>query len=419
MRLLFLISDHGFGHAGRCCAVLPHLIERGVPLLIVSGVPLAFFVESLLEPDDERLWRDAYAHAHASRDEADRQMLRDLMPHVKFLHLPTDVGVRQRDAISIDVPATLAALDNFFASFDDVVAAIVDEARFFRASAVLFDISALGPSVARQLGVPACALSNFTWDFVYDALAPVEPAFGAFAAKHVALYGGATHAIALPAATPMPALEHCVRAALPGWTGRRSTRARADTRRVLGMRDDVRYVLLTFGGHAALNVGAAVAQPGWRVVRVDASPLAANEHAADVGIVELGGALVLRLAALRETSSVRFVDVVAAADVVVTKPGYGTVAELVINGVPSLWVSRPGFAEEPFLVRELESASATLLIDAALVLSPGPPLFEAAARVLALHESEWRGRPPVALHNETVVQLVTQWFNNAAPAPPQ
>lgn len=409
MRIVFIISDHGFGHAGRCCAVLPHLIERGVPLLIVSGVSSAFFVESLVEPDDERLWRASYAHAHATRDDAERQLLRDLMPHVRFLHLQTDVGVKQTDAISIDVPGTLTSLTEFFASFDAAVAAIVDEARFFRPTALLFDISSLGPAVARQLGVPACGISNFTWDFVYERIP--DPAFKAFAQKHVQLYRDATHAITLAAATPMPAFEHCVRVTLPGWTGRRSTMARDDTRRLLQMRDDVRYVLLTFGGHNALNVEAGIAQPGWRLVRVDARPLAANERAEDVGIAHSGGSLVLRLPALRETASVRFVDIVAAADVVVTKPGFGTCAELVINGVPSLWVTRPGFAEEPFLVRELESASATMQIDAAHVLSPGAPLFDAAARVLAKHESERRGRPPVELHNETLVQKITEWFS--------
>jgi hypothetical protein len=61
--------------------------------------------------------------------------------------------------------------------------------------------------------------------------------------------------------------------------------------------------------------------------------------------------MTLRLAALRALHFVRFVDVIAAADVVVTKPGYGTVSELILNQVPSLWVSRPGFAEEPILGR--------------------------------------------------------------------
>ena len=48
------------------------------------------------------------------------------------------------------------------------------------------------------------------------------------------------------------------------------------------------------------------------------------------------------------------VDLVAACDAVVTKPGYGIVADLLVDRVPALYVSRDGFREEPVLTRALE-----------------------------------------------------------------
>ena len=53
-----------------------------------------------------------------------------------------------------------------------------------------------------------------------------------------------------------------------------------------------------------------------------------------------------------------YVDLLAACDVVVTKPGYGIVADLIANRVPALYVSRGGFREEPVLVHALEDGGA-------------------------------------------------------------
>jgi UDP:flavonoid glycosyltransferase YjiC (YdhE family) len=48
------------------------------------------------------------------------------------------------------------------------------------------------------------------------------------------------------------------------------------------------------------------------------------------------------------------IDLLASSAVVITKPGYGTVAEAAVNGVPVLYVTRDGWPEEPYLVRWLE-----------------------------------------------------------------
>ena len=49
----------------------------------------------------------------------------------------------------------------------------------------------------------------------------------------------------------------------------------------------------------------------------------------------------------------RYEDLVAASDVVVSKPGYGIVSECIANGVALLYTSRGHFAEYDVLVREM------------------------------------------------------------------
>jgi hypothetical protein len=44
-----------------------------------------------------------------------------------------------------------------------------------------------------------------------------------------------------------------------------------------------------------------------------------------------------------------FIDVLASCDAVLTKPGYGTYAEAVCNGIPILTLARPDWPETPYL----------------------------------------------------------------------
>lgn len=411
IRIAVIVSDHGYGHAGRVSAFLPHLIQHNAQLLVISGVSTAFFVESLIDPQQEAAWRATHNGCDGSHSDA--QLLSDLLPTVKFLHLQTDVGVRQLDAIRIDALATARALDEFFATFNRSVSTIESAVRDFGAHAIVFDISSLAPAVAKRLALPAIGVSNFEWAFIYDSMTGDYPEFEKYAQKHRELYRDTTHLVVLPAATPMVAFEHTRQLRLPGWTGRRSTMARDDARRLLGMVGERRYIVLTFGGHNQLNVaGAADLSSSWCIVKIDATPLRVDERASETtAIVRNGdGMMTLRLPALRALHFVRFVDVIAAADVVVTKPGYGTVSELILNQVPSLWVSRPGFAEEPVLAAALAANAVTEQIDAAVVANPGATLFEAAQRVLDAHRR--RGARVVEPHNVTLALQILEWTSN-------
>ena len=58
-----------------------------------------------------------------------------------------------------------------------------------------------------------------------------------------------------------------------------------------------------------------------------------------------------------------YVELLAACDAVIIKPGYGIVSDLIANRVPSLYVSRDGFREEPLLVHALETETRAVAID--------------------------------------------------------
>jgi hypothetical protein len=107
---------------------------------------------------------------------------------------------------------------------------------------------------------------------------------------------------------------------------RHATRTVEDTRTFLGVPHDMRVVLPSFGGHGLEGLDdRAPALEGYVVIsRLDETRLYASGY--------------------------RYEDVVRAADVVVTKPGYGIIAECLANDTAILYTDRGRFIEYDVLV---------------------------------------------------------------------
>jgi hypothetical protein len=194
-------------------------------------------------------------------------------------------------------------------------------------------------SVGRALDVPAVAVANFTWDWIYET----HPGFAARAPGVLDTirngYRQATLALELPFGAGFGIFPRVRRVPL---VARRPTRSRAETRARFGLPARGRVVLLSFGGYGmpALNLARADCRPDWTIVTTDRTTA---EHA--------DAALVLPETALAD--DVRYEDLVAAVDVVMTKPGYGIIAECIAAGTPMLYTSRGAFREYDLLVREM------------------------------------------------------------------
>src|SRR6188472_4445738 len=139
LTVVFYITGHGFGHAVRQIAIVNALAQRRaeVPIVVRTSVAAWLFGRSV----------------RAS---------------VRLEPGPVDTGAIQRGSLDVDVPATLAAAQAFYADGDAWVAR---EAAFLAdagARLVVADIPPLPIAAARQAGVPAIGISNFTWDWIYE-----------------------------------------------------------------------------------------------------------------------------------------------------------------------------------------------------------------------------------------------------------
>jgi UDP:flavonoid glycosyltransferase YjiC (YdhE family) len=295
MHIAYYISGHGFGHASRSIELIKAIVAArpDARIVIKTAAPAWLF--------------DAIAG-----------------PSIAVLPLDADTGVTQRDSLNIDERDSVRRAAVFYRDLDGLADR---EAVFLRtsgATVVIGDIPPLAPAAAARAGVPAIAIGNFTWDWIYagyESFAREAP--GVIPVIRDA-YALATRALRLPlhgGFAPMAA----VTVDIP-FIARRSMRDPADTRRALGVPDDRPFVVASFGAYGLTAAYDDIAR------------------AQRLTVLSPGSTLPAGLA---------YQDVVAAADLVITKPGYGIVSECVANGTPLLYTSRGRFVEYDVFVAEM------------------------------------------------------------------
>jgi L-arabinokinase len=207
---------------------------------------------------------------------------------------------------------------------------------------VIGDVPPLAFAAARLAGIPSIAVANFTWDWIYESF----PQFNSDATTVLdtvrAAYADATFALRLPffgGFQPMARVTRDI-----ALVARRGRRPRTETRRALGLSDGLPVVLASFGGHGlGLPYGEIAADGGFTLVVTD-HELDRRDTPARVRSVASEELL---------ARDIRYEDLVAASDVVVTKPGYGIVSECLANGAAMVYASRGRFPEEGVLVGEM------------------------------------------------------------------
>jgi L-arabinokinase len=345
--LVFYISGHGFGHATRTFEVIRAVqnLDPRVQIVLRCAVPESF-------------------------------VQRSLGGGVTQLPVDTDAGMIQIDSLRIDVPASARAAQEFYASFNariDKEAEIITAAR---ATLVVGDIPPLAFAAAARAGVPSVAIANVTWDWIYR----VYPEFALTSPDVVATIGDAYAETTLALRLPFPGGFETMRAVrdIP-LVARQSEHGRERARRLLGLDATRPVVLASFGGHGIRLPYERIAADGEFVLLMTDHETDPARHAASRHIVVVPREMLRR-------EDLHYEDLVAAADVVVSKPGYGIVSECIANDTALLYTSRGTFAEYDVMTLQMPRVMRTRYIDqeqlregnwsepiAALLAQPAPP----------------------------------------------
>jgi hypothetical protein len=350
MLIVFYISGHGFGHASRDIELMRTLLARRPDIHIIVRAAVA-----------ARWFTDVTAGYGVERRPGE-----------------VDTGIVQIDSLRFDEEATARQAARFYADFEHRVDREAAEIRSAGADLVVGDIPPLAFAAAARAGVPSVAVSNFTWDWIYGNY----PAFERLAPEVLPAirraYATATHALRLPMYGGFETMAGVTRN-IP-FIARRSVRDPLETRRALGITSGRPVVLPSFSAYG-------VALPLDRVAKSDRFELIDPDQ--------------------RLPDDLQYPDLVAAADVVVSKPGYGIVSECVANGTALLYTSRGQFAEYDVFVAEMpgvlrcrylsqEDLLAGRWDDAvdALVAQPAPPEQPRVDGAVVAAELivEWTGR---------------------------
>ena len=231
-----------------------------------------------------------------------------------------DVGFVMHDAINVNVAASARGYREFHAEWPLRVLRETEALARLAPDLVLTDVAYLPLAAAAALRIPSVAMCSLNWADLAEHYFDREPWFAGAHRQMLAAYRGANMFLRLTPGMPMPDLPNLT---VAGPVATAPERDRDDVARWLNLPADCRWVVVGLGG---FDLPLPVEE--WP----DHDDILWLRHEEFAG----GG--------------VPFMDLLASADAVLTKPGYGTFVEAAAHGVPVLYLRRPDWPEERCLI---------------------------------------------------------------------
>ena len=315
--IVYYITGHGFGHAVRSNQVIRSL-RKARPDLRIHVRTMA----------PSWLFGDAVFHHPQS----------------------IDIGIRQADSLTMGLAETLEACQSLRQSFPKLIDQEVEFIKSERAKLVVGDIPPLCFEIAARASVLSVAITNFSWDVIYRAYLREYPDFLPLIEEIESFYSKAELALTLPYPCEMNLFPH--REPIP-WVARVSTLTKAQARAKFKLPASATIILLSFGGL------------GFERMPWEKLPQLREYFFVATGKADISDGNLLVL----PDEQPHYEDLVRAADAIMTKPGYGIVADAIAHQLPMLYTDRGEFPEYPRLVEALHDCATAEFIPQSELLS--------------------------------------------------
>ncbi|TGN16759.1 glycosyl transferase [Leptospira ilyithenensis] len=303
MKIYYYVSGHGFGHISRTSVILSEILKNpGLTELHLISERTSFISEA--------------------------------NPKLIKRNSKLDVGVYQKDSLSMDTEKTKQALIEFEKSKNRLLKEESDYCKTKGIDLIITDASSLPLIIALEVGIPSVFVGNFTWDFIYRKFANQDSYFTNISDILLTEYSFATEALVLPFHCPMPPFLEKTEV---GLVGRKPTLTKSEARTSFQFTDSYKYVLLSFGAY-----GLEGFDFHW------------ENLPSDIKLVAYG-VPGLKTDRVIVPDFCNYPDLVSACDYVLTKPGYGILSECYYADTPILYTDRGDFAEYPYLVENLQN----------------------------------------------------------------
>jgi hypothetical protein len=239
-----------------------------------------------------------------------------------------DFGFVMRNAVDIDLAASARRYREFHADWPQRVAAEADWLGGTGIDALLSNVAYLPLAAAAQAGIPAVALSSLNWADLFASYFGGETWAAPVHDQILAAYNTARCFLRVSPGLPMAGIERRHEIAPVVRIGRPD---RARVSKILDLNESERWLLIAMGGmEFRLSVENWPQTPGlnwlvpreWQILRQDVRGF--------------------------DVPGLKFTDLLASVDAVITKPGYGTFVEAACSGVPILYLEREDWPETPW-----------------------------------------------------------------------
>ena len=301
------ISGHGYGHAAQVVPVLNALggLVPEVTAILRTTVPASFFQDRLTIP-----WTLSPAQQ--------------------------DVGCIQDGPLTIDIEATWEAHQHFHETWETRLSIEVAAMQAASPALIIADTPYLAIEAGSRAQIPAVAMANLTWDLVLKEFCRVTDDSRQQLIQRIReSYAKADMALRI---APAPKFDAFSKMIDIGPIASPNSPERDRLASALAQTPNERTVLVGFGG-----------------IQLTSLPLEEMEQLHHYrflidGPVPSG---YFRIHSI-QTLPLSFKTLLASVDVIMTKPGYGTIVEAVALQQPVVYVRRYNFADEPPLVDYLQ-----------------------------------------------------------------
>jgi UDP:flavonoid glycosyltransferase YjiC (YdhE family) len=303
--ILYYITGHGYGHAVRSNQVIRHLqkISPDLKIYVRTTAP-EWLIQGRIIPSRQTL----------------------------------DIGIVQKDSLNMDLEGTLLACEALHHNLHSIIQQEMDFVREHQIRLIVSDIPPLCFEIAARAAIASVAIGNFTWSEIYRAYSKNYPGFISLIEEMETFHRKATLALTLPYPCGTDVFPR--QQPIP-WIARSSPLTREQARIAFGLPLSAPLVLLSFGGLGLKRIA-------WHKLKE-----LSGFFFVTTGDIEQE----IDNACFLPEAQRKYEDLVRAMDVVVTKPGYGIVSDVISHRVPALYTDRGDFSEYPHLVQALNECA--------------------------------------------------------------
>lgn len=312
-KVAFFISDHGYGHGTRSIPIIKKLLESA-RVKVITAVPYYFF-EGL---------------------------------NIEYINFRVDVGVIQKTSVVIDFNRTLDSLEKYWNDYENKKELLKQHLMEWGVTHIVEDTTPLGCSISKEINVRCVGLSNFSWSWWWSHYVKDIPEFQ----KYISLIEKEYLKVDLFMRYPYTeniTIYNSIKQKQLEWVVPANPNNKVEIRNRLNLSKG-KFMLYTFGGHK-FNFERCKEWKipnEWKLIiflnRLNLKKLKCNN---ENFIIFTDQDLIDR--------NLKFIDLLSSVDVVVTKLGFGTVQEIIVNGISCLYVgSRKGFVEQRQIIRAIQ-----------------------------------------------------------------